>query len=199
MKKKNKICFARMELYCNRGGLATRRLENFIAIQLLYCRRRLENFVLQYTGLYCRGEGCGIVLQDGCIGLELYCNTVIVLQAGRLGWLAVLQYNRSVLWLGKGLLGESRYKICIVTEAASWLGDGLGVQQARGALSRRAGRSTGVRAGAGRRRRRVAGGAREARGAGKGGARWAWARWLAKAVHSVYSACFRPSLTRYCS
>ena len=67
--------------------------------------------VLQYTGLYCREEGCGIVLQDGCIGLELYCNTFIVLQAGRLGWLAVSQYSRSVLWLGKGLLGESRYKI----------------------------------------------------------------------------------------
>ena len=38
-----------MELYCNRGGLAARRLENFIAIQLLYCRRRLENVVFQYT------------------------------------------------------------------------------------------------------------------------------------------------------
>ena len=33
--KKN--CIPMMELYCNRGGLAARRLENFIAIQLLYC------------------------------------------------------------------------------------------------------------------------------------------------------------------
>ena len=41
------------------------------------------------------------------------------------------------MWLGKGLLGESRYKICIVTEAASWLGAGLGVQGARGAQQER--------------------------------------------------------------
>ena len=74
-----------------------------------------------------------IVAWECRLGLELYCNTVIVLQTGRLGWLAVSQYNRSVLWLGKGLLGESRYKICIVIEAASWLGAGLGVQGARGA------------------------------------------------------------------
>ena len=87
-----------------------------------------KKIVLQYTILYCReGIGCRkIILQDGCIGLELYCNTVIVLQVGRLGWLAVSQYSRSVLWLGKGLLGESRYKICIVTEAVSWLGAGHG-------------------------------------------------------------------------
>ena len=39
--EKKKICIARMELYCNRGGLAVRRLGDFIAIQLLYCRRRL--------------------------------------------------------------------------------------------------------------------------------------------------------------
>ena len=58
-----------------------------------------------------------IVLQDGFFVLELYCITVNVLQAERLGWLAVSQYSRSILWLGKGLLGESRYKICIVTEA----------------------------------------------------------------------------------
>ena len=43
------------------------------------------------------------------------------------------QYSRSVLWLGKGLLGESRYKICIMTEAASWLGAGLAMQGALGA------------------------------------------------------------------
>ena len=61
------------------------------------------------------------------------------MQAERLSWLAVSQYSRSVLWLGKGLLGESRYKICIVTEAANWLGAGLGVQgQARGACVGRA-------------------------------------------------------------
>ena len=29
--------------------------------------------------------------------------------------------------------------------------------------------------------------------------RSAWARRLAKAVHSVHSACFWPGLTRYCS
>ena len=45
--------------------------------------------------------------------------------------MAVSQYSRSVLWLGKGLLGESRYKICIVTEAAGWLGARLSVQGAQ--------------------------------------------------------------------
>ena len=73
--------------------------------------------------------------RGGWVGLELYCNTVTVLQAERLDWLAVSQYNRSVLWLGKGLLGESRYKICIVTEAASVAG-----------RAGRAGRATGTQA-----------------------------------------------------
>ena len=73
--------------------------------------------------------------RGGWVGLELYCNTVTVLQAEKLDWLAVSQYNRSVLWLGKGLLGESRYKICIVTEAASVAG-----------RAGRAGRATGTRA-----------------------------------------------------
>ena len=50
--KKRKFCIARLVLYSNRGGLAARRLENCIAIQLLYCRQekaRLENLVLQYS------------------------------------------------------------------------------------------------------------------------------------------------------
>ena len=105
--------------------------------------------VLQYTGLYCSEEGLKrmeIVLQDGCIGLELYCNTVNVLQAERLGWLAVSQYSRSVLWLGKGLLAESRYKICIVTEAVGWLGAGLGVRRRGPAAGAGARRAAGARA-----------------------------------------------------
>ena len=86
----------------------------------------LPNYMVKRKKLYCNVEivlqetgerAVEIVLQDGCFGLELYCNTVNVLQAERLGWLAVSQYNRSILWLGKGLLGESRYKICIVTVA----------------------------------------------------------------------------------
>ena len=38
-------------------------------------------------------------------------------------------------------------------------------------------------------------------GAGRAGraAGGRWARGLAKAVHSVHSACFWPSLTQYCS
>ena len=83
-------------------------------------------------GLYCK---------MGVVGLELYCNTVIVLQAGRLGWEAVSQYSRSVLWLGKGLLGESRYKICIMTEAASvarrWAGRAGRAVRAAGTRARR--------------------------------------------------------------
>ena len=84
----------------------------------LYCIAEKEawrvEFGLQYTGVYCN--------RGGWVGLELYCNIVIVLQARRLGWLVVSQYSNGVLWLGKGLLGESRYKICIVTEAASLAG-----------------------------------------------------------------------------
>ena len=54
---------------------------------------------------------------------------------------------------------------------------------ARGAGARGTGaRGTGVRARSSRRGRRAA-----------------WARRLARAVHSVHSACFRPGLTRYCS
>ena len=86
------------------------------------------------------------------VGLELYCNTVIVLQARRLDWLAVSQYSRSVLWLGKGLLGESRYKICIVTEAISVAG--CASMRARGA--RVGGRAAGARAWCGRAGRRLA-------------------------------------------
>ena len=103
------------------------------------------------------------------------------------------------MWLGKGLLGESRYKICIVTEAASWLGVGLGVlgaQQAQAWALGRWGRRQQARvegaagnwvrgraeqAGAhacwasGRRRGRRVGGALgvSARGARRGRAAWA--------------------------
>ena len=62
--------------------------------------------------------------------------------------MAVSQYSRSVLWLGKGLLGESRYKICIVTEAASWLGAGPGVQGAQQVQAWALGRAGQVAAGA---------------------------------------------------
>ena len=96
-----------MNLYCKscnciareRAGKIVVKKKICIAIPFLYCREEglRVGRVLQYTGLYCRKEGCGIVLQDGCIGLELYCNTVIVLKAGRLGWLDVSQYSKSVL------------------------------------------------------------------------------------------------------
>ena len=111
-------------------------------------------------------------MQYGCIGLELYCNTANVLQVERHGWLAVSQYSRTVLWLGKGLLAESRYKICIVTEVVGWLGAGLSV--------RRRGCATGAGVGAGARRHacwgaqgsRLAGG-RQTLGAGRRTERWA--------------------------
>ena len=120
--------------------------------------------------------------------------------------MAVSQYSRSVLWLGKGLLGESRYKICIVTEAASWLGAGLGVQGAA-ARSRSEGmaRARGGCAGCRRQARARAGsgttwarrGARSAGGRAVRARPGRWARGLAKAVHLVHSACFWPGLTRY--
>ena len=98
--------------------------------------------------MYCNTLGCiaekkavGLYCKMGVVGLELYCNTVIVLQAGRLGWEAVSQYSKSVLWLGKGLLGESRYKICIVTEAVSvarrWAGRAGRARRATGTRARR--------------------------------------------------------------
>ena len=46
--------------------------------------------------MYCNTLGCiaekkavGLYYKMGVVGLELYCNTVIVLQAGRLGWQVV--------------------------------------------------------------------------------------------------------------
>ena len=56
------FCVARLVLYCNRGGLAARRLENFFCIAklVLYCNR---------GGLVARRLE------------KLYCNTIIVLQA----------------------------------------------------------------------------------------------------------------------
>ena len=159
------------------------------------CRKIL----LQYS--YC------IAAWECRLGLELYCNTVIVFQTRRLGWWVVSQYSRSVLWLGKGLLGESRYKICIVTEAASL--DGQRAASARGA-QQAAGHGAGARARRGHSQSAQAGprGAGAAAGARALKARvaWAlgarpghWARGLAKAVHSVHSACFWPGLTQYCS
>ena len=113
----------------------------------LYCITEKEawrvEFGLQYIGVYCN--------RGGWVGLELYCNTVIVLQAGRLGWLVVSQYSKGVLWLGKGLLGESRYKICIVTEAASlagcagWAQAGAGRRRARAERGEEAGARGGRR------------------------------------------------------
>ena len=129
--------------------------------------------------MYCNTLGCiaekkvvGLYCKMGVVGLELYCNTVIVLQAGRLGWEAVSQYSRSVLWLGKGQLGGSRYKICIVTEAASvarrWARRAGRAGLAEGTRAQR-GRARGAQAGAGRRHRWAAGaqgarGERQARG-----------------------------------
>ena len=70
-----------------------------------------------------------MVVLEGLEWQGLYCNTLGCI-AGWEAWLAeCIAIHWTVLWLGKGLLGESRYKICIVTEAASW----LGVQGARGA------------------------------------------------------------------
>ena len=152
--------------------------------------------------------------------LEVYCNTLVRIAGWEAGWLAVSQYSRSVLWLGKGLLGESRYKICIVTEAASWLGAGLGVQGARGERQARAraerrqarraqargAQALGVQALGVQARRAQALGvqarraqARGACGAGARQGRAAWARGLAGVVHLVHSACFWPCSTRYFS
>ena len=65
-----------MVLYCNRGGLAARRLENCIAIQLLYCR--LEWLDLCHNTMDC------IVTNEGNQVAGLYRNTVhcIVTEAG---------------------------------------------------------------------------------------------------------------------
>ena len=88
------------KLYCNTG--------NCIAVR----HQGWAGSVLQYTGLYCREEGCGIVLQDGCswlrtvlqysllycrrrLGrLELYRNTLrcIATVEERQGW-TVLRYS----------------------------------------------------------------------------------------------------------
>ena len=153
----------------------------------LYCN---VGIVLHETG----ERAVEIVLQDGCFGLELYCNTIDVLQAERLGWLAVSQYSRSILWLGKGLLGESRYKNCIVIEAVGGLGVGLGCwacrvldERAQGAgrhgAGRAGGRLAGGRAGARLGARTAGSGAQGARGVRSKGAAGArpgrWARMLA--------------------
>ena len=69
----------------------------------------------------------------------MYCR----LEAG--GWRTVSQYCQ--LYCDRqGLLGESRYKICIMTEAVGWLGAGLGVRK----LGRAAGAGVGAGACAGR-------------------------------------------------
>ena len=129
--------------------------------------------------MYCNSLGCiaenkavGLYCKMGVVGLELYSNTVIVLQTERLGWQAVSNHSRSVLWLGKGLLGGSRYKICIMTEAASvarrWAGR---AGRATGVRARRGGAEAGPRARwahAGHGRRVV--GARGKRGTGERGA-----------------------------
>ena len=61
------------------------------------------------------------------------------------------------MWLGKGLLGESRYKICIVTEAigglgASWAGAGRADERAGLAWGARTGAADGWARGSGAQR-----------------------------------------------
>ena len=87
------------QVYCNRGGWPGGKLY----CNTLYCIAEKEawrvEFGLQYTGVYCnrrRLEG----LKEAKI---------------------VSQYNK-MYCDSKGLLGESRYKICIVTEAAGLAG-----------------------------------------------------------------------------
>ena len=125
--------------------------------------------------MYCNALGCiaekkamGLYCKMGVVGLELYCNTVIVSQAG-----AGLRRRRAASARRRGARGT----------AGARQGCPAGGAQARGARS--AGRS----------------GARETgrRGARAAWARAAWAQGLARAVHSMHSACFRSGLTQYCS
>ena len=141
-----------MELYCNRGGLAVRRLGNFIAIQLLYCRKeKAIGIVLQYN--------CCIVIRS------------VLQQAG--GWGQIVsQYTRvycdQVREISRAVL---QYSHCTCDTALGW---------ARGTCATGAGARTGRAGGigvgrwvarswgAGTTQRR--GGARQAQG--RAGGRW---------------------------
>ena len=145
-----------------------------------------------------------IVLQDGCLGLKLYCNTINVLQAA--GDKIMSQYKivlrQKGKALGRGAQVGVRRRACCGAQ-----GERVGARRAAGARARagalalagaraRADVQAGVargrwvgehargRAAAGRRRRRVAGrwargralGARQ--GAGRAAGRWARGRAL---------------------
>ena len=70
VRKKNLYCKAGI-VYCNRGGLAAKRLENCIAIQLLYCRQekaRLEKILYCNTPLYC--DMSSLAAEENCIAIQ---------------------------------------------------------------------------------------------------------------------------------
>ena len=92
-------------------------------------------------------------------------------------------------WQAAGLAGVQAHGARALRHEAKWARD-KGARQhapqgARGSMRRRGRAAAGAE------------GAREACGLGAG--RAAWARGLARAVHLVHSACFRPGLTQYCS
>ena len=130
------IVLQALQLYCKREGWKN-------------CSEKKKKFVLQYTGLYYREEGSGIVLQDGCIGLELYCNTVYCIAGG---WAAGSLYRNT-----KNLYCEVQWQeTCsrvVIQQAGRWCAQAWALGRASvGAGARRSERwgAQGVKAAGGR-------------------------------------------------